>query len=141
MAHPIRSLLLVSHFYKLPNDVCVVIFNHIKNVSAQKIIDAWYNHILIQNINPCYLINKLPVFGGHNIFNEYFQYYDLNNRNVLNTFRICDKYLNPRIADKSWWFFILQRGFNGVNHLNRDDVSSCSAYPILKRIFRKLILN
>ena len=140
MIQYIHSLLLVSHFYKLPNDVCVVIFNFIKNFCAQKIIDSWYNHIIIQNVNPCNLINRLVIYGSHNIFNEYFQYYDLNNINVLNTFKICDKYLNPRIADKSWWFFILQRGFNGINHLNRDDIASCSAYPILKRIFRKLVI-
>ncbi len=139
MTQSIRSLLLLSHLYRLPDDVCTLIFEHIKHYYAQKIMNTWYNHIAIHNINLCNLINRLPILGGHNIFNQYFQYYDLNNTNVLNTFIICYKYLNPRIADKSWWNLILRRGFNGTNLIY--DLKTCRCYIILKFLYRKLELS
>ena len=84
----IKSILLISNNFNLPNDISENIYYHLLNISTKKIINNWYRHISIHNTNLCQLVCKLNMKDGF-YENSHIFYYDLHDINVLRTFRIC----------------------------------------------------
>ena len=112
-----KPILLISNKFNLPRDISEHIYHYILNISAQRIINNWYNHIAIHNTNLSYLITQLPVCEGvYRGLHKY--YYDLYDINVLRTFRICFKKINYNISSYSWWINVLNTASNGIYFTN-----------------------
>tara|TARA_B110001450_G_scaffold237930_1_gene244574 strand:- start:53 stop:589 length:537 start_codon:yes stop_codon:yes gene_type:complete len=108
----IKSILLISNNFNLPNDISENIYYHLLNISTEKIINNWYRHISIHNTNLCQLVCKLNMKDGF-YENTHIYYYDLHDINVLRTFRICYKMIDFNISCLAWWSDILNIAYNG----------------------------
>ncbi len=124
----IKSILLISNNFNLPNDISENIYFYLLNISTQKIINIWYRHISIHNTNLCQLVCKLHMKDGF-YENTHIFYYDLYDINVLRTFRICYKMLDFNISCLTWWSDILNIANNGHffhdNNLNQAIFTEC----------------
>jgi len=112
--HLLIPLLNISKFYNLPSDIIHIINFYVINNSAQLIINKWYSYIFIHNINLCNIINKIPVLTQTNFLGHIISYYNLYDINFNIALSICAKFIKPSISDKTWWYYIIQKGFNGL---------------------------
>jgi hypothetical protein len=115
----IKSILLISNNFNLPNDISENIYFYLLNISTQKIINNWYRHISIHNTNLCELVCKLNMKDGF-YENTHIYYYDLYDINVLRTFRICYKMLDFNISCLTWWSDILNIANNGSYFIDNN---------------------
>lgn len=106
--------LFVMKNLSIPPDISKHIYNFIRHSSAQCIINNWYSHIMLHNINPCYIIQKLKLFTEYDPHNYIFVYCDLLDSSVGTIFNICTKYLDCRTTCFSFWLSYLQYVYNGV---------------------------
>jgi hypothetical protein len=132
----IKSILLISNYFNLPHDISENIYFHLLNVSTQKIINYWYNHISIHNTNLCELVCKLQLKHGF-YENTHVYYYDLHDINVLKTFKICYKMLDFNCSSFPWWNDTIKIAMNGMyfqdKNLNQDIFNeSCNVIRSLK---------
>lgn len=118
--HIYYKVFILSKHFNLPYDINDKIFFYILNTSAQIIINSWYNHISIHNINLIYLINRLSLKTSY-YDNVIYHYYDLHDINVLRTFRICFKYIDYMISSLNWWMDIITYAYNGTFFSNDFD--------------------
>jgi hypothetical protein len=134
--HLLIPLLNISKLYNLPSDIIHIINFYIINNSAQLIINKWYSYIFIHNTNLCYIINKIPVLNKSTLFGHIISYYNLYDINFNIALSICAKYIKPSISDKTWWYYIIQTGFNGLNFVdNRYDGIVQNNLFFLNKIF------
>jgi len=100
----IISIINICSFYNIPIDISKFIYKLFINKSASIIQNKWFNYIIIHNTNLCYIINQLNIYRICNFnFSILNYYYNLNDINVLYSFKICIKYFKPNISDKVWW--------------------------------------
>lgn len=108
------SILNISNFYNIPIDISNFIYKLFISKSANIIINKWFDYVVIHNSNLCNIINQLNIIRITNSnFTIVDHYYNLNDINVLYSFKICLKYFKPNISDKSWWL-------NKLNILNKS---------------------
>lgn len=118
----IKSILLISNKFNLPSEISEYICHHVLYISAQKIINNWYNYICIHNSNLVTLVCKLHIKNGY-YQNSYINYYDLNDINVLRTFRICYEMINLNISCHTWWGNVFKTLCAGIHfHHNNSDI-------------------
>ena len=115
----IKNILLLTSNFNLPYDVSEKIYRATIYNAAQKIINAWYNHIVFHNTNLSYLMTLMPLKHG-NYNNTLIYYYDLHDINVLITLRICFKNFDPYICSIQWWMDMMIKAFNGTLFTNHD---------------------
>ena len=111
-------LLNLANYYSIPSDITFIIYSMIIHNAAQKIINNWYNHISIHNINLFYIVHKLPILRDFDNFGNIISYYNLHDNYVATTFFICSKYIQPNISSYDWWFNIIQYAINGINYIH-----------------------
>ena len=115
----IISIINICNYYNIPIEILKFIYNIFINNSASIIQNKWYDYVIIHNTNLCNIINQLEIKRISNSdFSIINYYYNLNDINVLYSFKICLKYLKPNISDKSWWF-------NKLNTLNQSLLYNC----------------
>jgi len=137
----IKPVLLLTSKFHLPYDIAEKIYLATIYNSAQKIINAWYNHIAIHNTNLSYLMTLLPLNRGY-YYNTLIYYYDLHDINVLRTLRICCKYFNPYICSIQWWMDMIQTAFNGTlftNHTSENYYIYIENGNIINTFMRRLL--
>ena len=135
----IHPILLISKKYSIPSDISHIIYKFFINNSAQIIINKWYSHIMIHNINLIYLISKLDVFVLYDFHNHPFFYYDLNDKSVGIIFNICYKYFSPSLSSFNWWSSLLQYAFNGLRQFsNFTSYTFLMNYNSIYRFYLKL---
>lgn len=98
------SIRNISNFYYIPIDISNFIYKLFINKSVSIIQNKWFDYVIIHNTNLCYIINQLKVLRVSNAnFTIVNYYFNLNNINVLHSFKICLKYFKINISDRSWW--------------------------------------
>ena len=107
-------ILFVCKKYLIPSDISFIIYKFFINSYSKIICNAWYNHIMIHNINLCDIITRLPLYMHYDSFGMPYFYYDLYDKKIGYTFNICYKYLNLNICDFDWWERRINYAFNGV---------------------------
>jgi len=113
------SIRNISNFYDIPNDISLFIYKLFINKSASIIQNKWFDYVIIHNTNLCNIINQLKVIRISNSnFSIVNYYYNLNDINVLYSFKICLKYIKPNISDRSWWL-------NKLDILNQSLLYQC----------------
>jgi len=113
------SIRNISNFYDIPNDISLFIYKLFINKSASIIQNKWFDYVIIHNTNLCNIINQLKVIRISNSnFSIVNYYYNLNDINVLYSFKICFKYIKPNISDRSWWL-------NKLDILNQSLLYQC----------------
>jgi len=126
---------LIARKFNLPSDLQFYLFNHFINASAQLIIHNWYNFISIHNTNLCYLVNKLNIIQGHDFTGSTLHYYDINDKTVQTTFKICFYYIKPKISSKSWWIQIIEYANNGFYFIdNHNDLNIKNTFFYISNI-------
>lgn len=138
LSNSLFPLLCVCKFYSIPSDISFIIFNFHINRSAQLIIDSWYNHIMIHNINLSNILSRLQLYMGYDPFGMPFFYYNLYDKKVGITFNICYKYINLNICDIPWWMHRLTYAFNGLTLHNHDDFNFKFNYDAIAHFYNKL---
>jgi len=138
--HIYNKVFILSKHFNLPYDINEKILFYILNTSAQVIINYWYNHIAIHNINLIYLINRLSLKTSY-YNNVIYHFYDLHDINVLRTFRICFKYIDYMICSLDWWMDTITYAYNGTFFSNNfDDIIFIQSRNIIN-MFMVNILN
>lgn len=130
------SVLIISKHFLLPPDISYTIYSIIINTAVKTIIDAWYNHIMIHNMNLCYIVTNLQKFIDYDPFGRPFYYYNLYDKNIGITFNICSKYIDLNISSFNWWITHINYAFNCLSfNINYNDpifkynyVSICNFY-------------
>lgn len=113
-----KSILLIGKQYNIPNDISYIIYNHFINLSAQIIINSWYNYIMIHNINLVHIISQLKLYMNYDSFGMPYFYYNLYDKKVGITFNICYKYIDFSICDVEWWIQRITYAFNALPIFN-----------------------
>ena len=108
-------ILQICKIHYIPSDISHIIFKHFINISAQIIIDSWYNHILIHNINLVQIISHLSLYMTYDNFGMPYYYYNLYDKKIGITFNICYKYMDFKICDIDWWIQRVTYAFNSLN--------------------------
>jgi hypothetical protein len=111
----------ISTFYKLPSEITQIIYYHIINTFAQKIINKWFHFVTIHNSNLCYIVNLFPKKQKNTYGNHIISYYDLQDKKLNIALSICVKYIKPSISDKNWWSHFIKTALNGFIFINKYD--------------------
>ena len=141
----IKSILLISKNFNLPSEISEYICHYILHISAQKIINNWYNHICIHNSNLVNLVCKLDIKEAY-YQNSYINYYDLNDINVLRTFTICYKMIDLNISCHAWWCNVFKTLCAGIHIHNHSDIyyksiNVINLFHIKSRDYMKKLCN
>lgn len=130
----LKPCLLVCHKFFIPTDIFIIIYNYVINASAQIIINSWYNHITLHNINLCNLINRLHIYMFRDIDGSVLYYFDLYDPKIGTTFNICHKYINLNISDINWWMTRINYALNGLyfNYYNYNNTFKYNLQAIYK---------
>lgn len=113
-----KSIILIGKVYNIPTDISYIIYNHFINLSAQIIINSWYNYIMIHNINLVHIISQLKLYMNYDSFGMPYFYYNLYDKKVGITFNICYKYIDFSICDIEWWIHRITYAFNALPLFN-----------------------
>ncbi len=138
LSNSLFPILCVCKFYSIPSDISFIIFNFHINRSAQLIIDSWYNHVMIHNINLTYILSRLQLYIDYDPFGMPFYYYNLYDKKLGIAFNICHKYLNLNICDINWWINRVTYAFNGLTLHNHHDENFKFNYDAIAHFYKKL---
>ena len=136
----IKPLLLISKKFNIPSDISLTIYKLILNSSAQTIINHWYSHVLIHNINLTNLVQTIQLHINYDPFGMPFYYYNLEDRSIGIIFNICFKLLNLRLSSIDWWLQRMSYAFNSFYLYSPADNTIISYnYQSISRFYNKLV--